>query len=61
MSTLARVFPALAAVKTSDTEEMRLVNGAIVEEVLLDLGPLGFGKGVVAKANVARWRTRGEY
>ncbi len=37
------------------------MNGAIVEEVLLDLGKLDFGKGVVAKANVALWRTRGEH
>ena len=30
-----------------------------VEEVLLDIGMLDFGKGVEAKANVAVWRTRG--
>ena len=61
MSTLARAFPALSALKESDTEKVSLVNGAIVEEVLLDLGKLDFGKGVVAKANVALWRTRGEH
>ncbi len=61
MSTLAREFPALASVKTSDTEHVGLVNEVIVEEVLLDLGELDFGKGVVAKANVALWRTRGDH
>ena len=61
MSTLAQVFPALAAVKPSDTEHVSLVNEVIVEEVLLDLGELDFGKGVVAKANVALWRTRGDH
>jgi hypothetical protein len=61
MSALARVFPPLSLLKASESERVRLVNGAIVEEVLLDLGRLDFGKGVVAKANVALWRTRGEH
>ena len=33
----------------------------IVEEVLLDLGVLDFGKGVTAKANAALWRSRGDH
>lgn len=61
MATLCRVFPALAALKRSDSETISLVNQAIVEEVLLELGQLDFGKGVVAKSNVALWRTRGEH
>jgi hypothetical protein len=61
MATLSRVFPALAALKKSNTETISLVNRAIVEEVLLELGELDFGKGVVAKSNVALWRTRGEH
>ena len=61
MATLARVFPALAALKKADAETIGLVNKAIVEEVLLELGELDFGKGVVAKSNVALWRTRGEH
>src|SRR5262249_37524809 len=61
MATLARVFPALAALKRSNAETISLVNKAIVEEVLLDLGELDFGKGFVAKSNVALWRTRGEH
>jgi hypothetical protein len=61
MSTLSRVFPALSVLKPAEGEKVSLVNEAIVEEVLLDLGSLDFGKGVVAKANVALWRTRGEH
>ena len=61
MGTLARVFPALAALKQSDDEKVSLVNEGIVEEVLLELGELDFGKGILAKCNVALWRTRGEH
>lgn len=61
MGTLARVFPALSAVKKSDDEKVTLVNEGIVEEVLLELGQLDFGKEVLAKCDVALWRTRGEH
>jgi len=61
MSTLVRVFPALSALQTSEGERIRIVNEGIVEELLLPLGKLDFGKGVVAKSNVALWRTRGEH
>lgn len=61
MATLARVFPALAAVKTADKENISLVNGGIVEEILLPLGQLDFGKGVVGKCDIGLWRTRGEH
>ncbi|MGH7331988.1 MAG: hypothetical protein ACREKS_04415 [Candidatus Rokuibacteriota bacterium] len=61
MSTLSHVFPALSSLKEPDSQEVSLVNGAIVEEVLLDLDKLDFGKGVVAKTNVALWRTRGDH
>jgi hypothetical protein len=61
MATLVRVFPALAAIKKSDDEKISLVNEGIVEEVLLPLGQLDFGKGVVAKCDIGLWRTRGEH
>jgi hypothetical protein len=61
MATLARVFPALAAIKKDDGEKISLVNEGIVEEVLLPLGQLDFGKGVVAKCDIGLWRTRGEH
>jgi hypothetical protein len=61
MATLVKVFPALAIIKKSDEERISLVNGGIVEEVLLPLGQLDFGKGVLAKCDISLWRTRGEH
>ena len=61
MLTLARMFPALEALKKSDSERVELVNQAIVEEVLQDLGTLDFGKAVAVDSDVALWRTRGEH
>lgn len=61
MATIGQVFPALATLKKSPDERVTLVNGAIVEEVLLSLGQLDFGKAIVAKCDVSLWRTRGEH
>jgi hypothetical protein len=61
MSTLTRVFPALSTLKTSKGERVSLVNEGVVEELLLPLGKLDFGRGIVAKSSVALWRTRGEH
>jgi hypothetical protein len=61
MQTLVRVFPALEKLKKSPDERVTLVSEAIVEEVLLKLGELDFGKGQVGKCDVALWRTRGEH
>jgi hypothetical protein len=61
MTTLARIFPALAALKQADSDRIELVNETIVEEVLQDLGELDFGKGVTAEANAALWRQRGDH
>ena len=61
MATLAQVFPALASLKAADTERVELVNSAIVEEVLQDLGTLDFGKGITAASNIAIWRERGTH
>jgi len=61
VATLVKVFPALASFKKSDEEKLSLVNGGIVEEVLLPLGQLDFGKGIVAKCDISLWRTRGEH
>jgi len=61
MATLDRVFPALSELQTSGGEHVKLVNGGIVEEVLLPLGELDFGKGVLAKCDIGLWRTRGEH
>jgi hypothetical protein len=61
MATLVRVFPALASMENSDDEKISLVNEGIVEEVLLPLGQLDFGKGLVGKCDIGLWRTRGEH
>ena len=55
-----RLLPPLRAIKTNGNEKVELVNHTAIEEVLLDVGMLDFGKGVEAKANVAVWRTRGD-
>ena len=61
MATFVRLFPCLAPLKKSETDRVELVNQTIVEEVLMDLGRLNFGKGVKAKCNVALWRQRGDH
>lgn len=61
MATLVRVFPALAAIKGAENEKISLVNEGIVEEVLLPLGQLDFGKGLLGKCDIGLWRTRGEH
>jgi len=61
MSTLVRVFPPLARLKSAGAERVQLVNEAIVEELQLALPRLDFARGVVAKSNVALWRTRGTH
>ena len=61
MATLVRVFPGLKAIAKSPDEHITLVNEGIVEEVLLPLGELDFGKGVAGKCDISLWRTRGEH
>jgi hypothetical protein len=58
---LAKVFPGLTTLVKDESEEISLVNGGIVEEVLLPLGQLDFGKGLVGKCDIGLWRTRGEH
>ncbi|HTY87681.1 MAG TPA: hypothetical protein VMB80_09480 [Candidatus Acidoferrum sp.] len=60
MATILRVLPALKILQTSPRDRIELVNATAVEEVLLDIGMLDFGKGIEAKSNVAVWRTRGD-
>ncbi len=61
VSTLVRVFPAIAKLQKGADEKISLVNEGIVEEVLLPLGQLDFGKGLVGKCDIGLWRTRGEH
>jgi len=58
---IAKISPALASLKKKPGERIELVNGTVIEEVLQDIGEFDFGGGMVAKANVAIWRTRGEH
>jgi hypothetical protein len=59
--TLSKVFPALTALKLPAESQVSLVNGGIVEEVMLPLGLLDFGGGRIAKTDISLWRTRGEH
>lgn len=61
MATLVHVFPGLRVIYKSPDEHITLVNEGIVEEVLLPLGQLDFGKGMVGKCDISLWRTRGEH
>jgi hypothetical protein len=61
MKTLVRVIPALNCIKKEDNETIGLVNEGIVEEVLLPLGQLDFGRALVGKCDISLWRTRGEH
>jgi hypothetical protein len=61
LGTLIHLFPCLTPLKISATDTVELVNQEIVEEVLLELGKLDFGKGVVAKCDAALWRARGDH
>lgn len=56
---IAETFPSLQHIGLSG-RTLALVNDAVVEEVLHDLGELHFGHGVTAKANVAVWRRRSD-
>jgi len=61
MATYVHLFPCLAPLKKHDNDRLELVNQAIVEEVLFDLGKLDFGKGVIAKNDLGLWRARGDH
>lgn len=61
MDCLSELLPALARVRKTPKEEIKLVSNTIIEEVLQDIGLLDFGQGITCKANVAIWRTRGEH
>ncbi len=55
---LTRSFPALQAVKAKADERIKLVNDFAVEEIQANVGELGFGHGIKAKATIAVWRNR---
>lgn len=61
LKTIANGLPALAGLIGSQEGKVELVNSTMVEEVLLDLGRLDFGKGLVAKTNISLWRSLGDH
>ena len=61
MGTLTKIFPVLTRIKKEPQERIALVSDTIIEEVLQDIGMLDFGQGIVAKTNVALWRSRGDH
>lgn len=61
MSTLSHIFPALSALNAPSGGRVKLVNEGIIEELLVPLAKLDFGKGLVAKSSLALWRTRGAH
>jgi hypothetical protein len=61
LQTIARVFPIVQGILGREEGTVGLVNQTLVEEVLLDLGTLDFGKGVTADANIALWRNLGDH
>lgn len=61
MEAIGKIFPVLESLRKESQEDIQLVNNAIIEEVLQDIGELDFGNGKVAKVDVGIWRTRGEH
>jgi len=61
MGTLVQVFPALAGLRVPSHDKVELVYKGVVEELLLELGQIDFGKGAAANCSIALWRTRGEH
>jgi hypothetical protein len=61
LKTIARILPAVAGLIGSMEGSVELVNSTLVEEVLMDLGTLDFGKGITSKANVSLWRSLGDH
>ena len=58
---IAKGLPALADLIGSGEERVELVNSTLVEEVLVDLGPIDFGKGMTTKSNISLWRSLGDH
>lgn len=61
LQTIAQALPAVAGLIGSQEGKVELVNSTLVEEVLMDIGTLEFGKGNTAKANISLWRSLGDH
>jgi hypothetical protein len=60
METVLEILPVLKSLKPPKEGQIELVNNVAVEEILVDIGRLHFGKGVNSKCNVSLWRKRGD-
>jgi hypothetical protein len=61
LRTIAKGLPALADLIGTAEGRVELVNSTLVEEVLMDMGPLDFGKGMTTKTNISLWRSLGDH
>lgn len=61
LKTIAQALPAVAGLIGEMEGRVELVNATLVEEVLMDIGTIDFGKGIVAKANISLWRSLGDH
>ncbi|MBV8639311.1 MAG: hypothetical protein JO322_14625 [Candidatus Eremiobacteraeota bacterium] len=61
LQTIARVLPPVAGLIGGSEARVELVNSTLVEEVLMDLGKIDFGKGITTKANISLWRSLGDH
>ena len=61
LKAIATGLPALAGLIGELEGSVELVNATLVEEVLMDIGKIDFGKGTVAKASIPLWRSLGDH
>lgn len=61
LKTIAKGLPALAGLLGEMEGNVEMVNSTLVEEVLVDLGMIDFGKGLIAKSNISLWRSLGDH
>ena len=61
LKVIGQGLPALAGLVGEAEGRVALVNSTLVEEAMMDLGTLDFGKGFTAKANISLWRSLGDH
>lgn len=61
LKTIAKALPAVAGLIGDLEGKVELVNSTLVEEVLMDMGPITFAKGFTTKSNISLWRSLGDH
>jgi hypothetical protein len=61
LRTIARALPAIGGLIGDLEGKVELVNSTLVEEVLMDMGPITFAKGFTTKSNISLWRSLGDH